>query len=175
MRNYTQSNLSSLKNSPPFQEKILYQPEKEYLLDLLMDLDGIHQNSKYHPEIDTLYHSLQVFQWAVSETQNPFLRSAALFHDIGKAIDIKHHATIGAEMLRGILCEPIPWLIEHHLDLLLHNKRTRKKLNNTQKLSQLKSLQRWDLRGRQTQIEVISPALAINIISQTDEIFQSNQ
>jgi len=175
MRNHTQSNLSSLKNSPLIQSKSPYQSQKEYLLDLLMDIDGIHQSPKYHPEIDTLYHSLQVFQLAVNDTNDPFMRSAALFHDIGKSIDMKHHAAIGADMLRGILCEPIPWLIEHHLDLLLHSKRIRKKFKNTLKLNQLESLRRWDLQGRKTQVEVISPTLAIKIISQTDEIFQSHK
>lgn len=180
MRNQTQNHLSFLKETSLIQPQTVqtqtsYQYQKEYLLDLLMDIDGVHQNPKYHPEIDTLYHSLQVFQLALDESTNPFMHAAALFHDIGKTINMQHHAAIGADMVRGILLEPIPWLIEHHLDLLVHPRRIRKKFNNRPELKQLENLRRWDLQGRKTQIDVIKPTLAIEIISQTDEIFQSNK
>jgi len=183
MRNHEQSLLSSLNfstlahtdiqtNLNPQKSNNNYQPQKEYLHTLLLDLDGIKQNSHYHPEIDTLYHSLQVFQLATHETNDPILLATALFHDIGKAISINNHAEIGADLLRGILIEPIPWLIEHHLDLLVHPKRTRTKFKNRTELKQLEMLRRWDIQGRHPHIEVIEPYLAIELITQTDEIFQ---
>ncbi len=145
---------------------------KEYLLNLLNDLDGIQQDPFYHPEIDTLYHSLQVFQLARLKTNNSFLLAAALLHDVGKSIAMAQHEIIGAEMLKGVLAEPIPWLVEHHLDLLKHPKRTRKKRANSIELSWLEKLRIWDIQGRKTDVEVVHPEQAIDIIIQTDEIFQ---
>ena len=76
---------------------------KDYLLDLLLDLDGIEQDSYYHPEGDALFHSLQVFQLAHQQSDFPVMWAAALFHDVGKANDSKNHDAVGAEMLQGVL------------------------------------------------------------------------
>ena len=38
------------------------------LLELLMDLDGVQQSRRYHPEGDAIYHSLQVSDLARRET-----------------------------------------------------------------------------------------------------------
>jgi hypothetical protein len=53
---------------------------------LLLPLENIKQNPKYHPEGDALYHSLQVYQLALHELpyDEEFLL-AALLHDVGKA------------------------------------------------------------------------------------------
>lgn len=183
MRDFTKSRLSSIKNPAPvnypFQNQkqsqyssLNYQTQIDYLFSVLTDLDGIEQDPRYHPEIDALYHSLQVFQQAKKETEQPILLAAALFHDIGKSVEMHDHAMIGAQMLNNILCEPIIWLIAHHLDLLLHPKRTRNKLKNTPQLKMLEMLRRWDLQGRETQVHVLSIPQAIKIITRTDEIFQ---
>ncbi|MCW8931932.1 MAG: HD domain-containing protein [Gammaproteobacteria bacterium] len=180
MKHPSQSLLNSLNISadPPTrtsgvcyssQNKFYY---KEYLLSLLNDLDGIQQNPYYHPEIDALYHSLQVFQLARENTDNPYLLAAALFHDVGKSVAMAQHEKLGAEMLRGVLTEPIPWIVEHHLDLLKYPQKTRKQHANTIQLKWLEKIRTWDIQGRKTNIEVIYPELAINIITQTDEIFQ---
>jgi len=190
MRNHKQSCLDSIKNSGnqyPIKKSnnssintcnsnttAFNQAKKDYLVYLLLDLDGVNQDPYYHPEIDTLYHSLQVFQLANQQTDDHIMLAAALFHDIGKAIDMHEHATIGAEMLRGLLVEPIPWLVKHHLDLLIHPKQTRKRLRNTLRLKQLEQLRRWDIQGRETDIDVITPIQAIQILTQADEIFQLN-
>lgn len=76
---------------------------KDYLLDLLFDLDSIEQDPYYHPEGDALFHSLQVFQLANQQSDCPVMWAAALFHDVGKANGSKKHDAVGAEMLRCVL------------------------------------------------------------------------
>ncbi len=178
METLSQRRLISLKKSTKAKHPLshsnddIYISHKSYLLNLLYDLDGIHQNPIYHPEIDTLYHSMQVFQLAQKKTDNPFLLAAALFHDVGKSIAIAEHDKIGSEMLKNVLTEPIPWMVRHHLDLLQNPKRTRMKRANSKQLIWLEKLRTWDIQGRSTDIEAIHPEHAIEIISQTDEIFQ---
>lgn len=135
-----------------------------YLLTLLLDLDGVMQSAKYHPERDALYHSLQVFQCAQAEMSDPELLAAALFHDVGKAIDYPNHARVGAELLSGIFSERICWLIEHHLDLLINPKRCRRQYANTPTLADLEKLRRWDLAGRKVDASVISEHEALDIL-----------
>ncbi len=149
-----------------------HQSHKDYLLNLLLDLDGVAQNSHYHPEVDALYHSLQVFQCAKRQGYDRILLAAALFHDVGKSVNMQNHAEIGADMLRDVLVEPIPWLVEHHLDLLIQAKRTRKKYRNSQLLSYLEQLRQCDLQGRETDIDVIQASFAIEHLCLSDEIFQ---
>jgi len=121
---------------------------REYLLDLLLALDGIIQSPKYHPESDALYHSLQVFEWAFKETRDPELWLAALFHDIGKSVDSKSHCEIGAEMVSDIFPNRVVWIIKHHLDLMKNPKQTQQKLANNNLLKDLVCIRRWDLAGR---------------------------
>lgn len=135
-----------------------------YLQLLLENLDGVEQSPKYHPEGDALYHSLQVFQHACNETNDPELWAAALFHDVGKAIDNPHHAIEGAEALRGCLSQRVVWLIEHHLDLLIAPRLTRRRLGGTGLLRDLERLRRWDLAGRAVDVEVCSIENALNVI-----------
>ncbi len=136
----------------------------DYLLVLLNDLEGVLQSAKYHPEKDTLYHSLQVFQCALAETNDPELLAAALFHDVGKAIDYPNHAKVGADILSGILSDRVCWLIEHHLDLLVSPKSCRRKYTNTIKLTDLEKLRRWDLAGRQVDVSVMSVCDSLDIL-----------
>lgn len=140
---------------------------RAYLLSLLENLEFVEQSPKYHPEGNALYHSLQVFQLAHQSTQDPCLWTAALLHDIGKAIDQPHHAEVGAEQLEGLLSPRIVWLIRHHLDLLKSPKRTRHRLQAwPQPLQELTLLRRWDLQGRQTHIEVPNHDYAVDQIIQ---------
>ncbi len=53
-----------------------------------------------------------------------------LFHDVGKANGSKDHDKVGAEMLSGVLNSDVIWLVEHHLDLLIHPAKTKKHLRN---------------------------------------------
>ena len=63
---------------------------------MLLPLERVKQNPKYHPEGDVLYHSLQVFELAkeVRPYDEEFLL-AALLHDIGKGIDPYDHVAAG--------------------------------------------------------------------------------
>lgn len=138
---------------------------QDYLLALLLDLDGIPQNPMYHPEGDALFHSLQVFQHALKQSDDPNLLAAALFHDVGKAYGCPNHEILGAEMLSQVLNNEIVWLIEHHLDLLKKPVHTRKRLKHKQqKLNQLQQLRKWDIAGRDPLADVISAEQAISIL-----------
>ena len=144
---------------------------RDYLLDLLHALDGITQSPKYHPESDALFHSLQVFEWAYRESDDPELWLAALFHDVGKSVDSKSHCEIGAEMLSNIFTERAVWLIAHHLDLMKSPQMTRKRLANSNKLKELSLLRRWDMAGREPDVEVRQPEEALDLIL---EAFENN-
>lgn len=145
---------------------------QEYLLALLLDLEGIQQDHHYHPEGDALFHSLQVFQHALHDTDDSVLLAAALFHDIGKAQASRDHDKIGAAMLEGIIDLDTIWLIEHHLDLLRHPSQTQKHLrHHKEKLNNLQRLRKWDLAGRDPYADVMLPEEAISKLLQ----FQKNE
>ena len=84
---------------------------------LLLPLENVKENPKYHPEGDALYHSLQVFELARAELpyDEEFLL-AALLHDVGKAIDRHDHVAAGLEALAGYITPRIAWFIEHHME-----------------------------------------------------------
>ncbi|MBN9163746.1 MAG: HD domain-containing protein [Myxococcales bacterium] len=134
------------------------------LLDLLLALDGVLQSPRYHPEGDALFHSLQVFQLAHRESNDRELWAAALFHDVGKAIDGPTHDEIGADLLDGLVTPRVVWLVRHHLDLLREPRRTRRRHHGTPELADLERLRRWDLRGRSPHATVLSPEEAITMI-----------
>jgi hypothetical protein len=71
---------------------------------LLEQLEEVPQNPSSHPEGDALYHSLQVFELAVVERpyDEEFL-TAALLHDVGKAVDPKNAAEESIRLLEGIV------------------------------------------------------------------------
>jgi HD superfamily phosphodiesterase len=127
-----------------------------------LDLEFVEQNPKYHPEGNALYHSLQVFQLSLKLSGDPDIWSASLFHDIGKAIDGPKHAEIGAELLTSIFNENVCWLIRHHLDLLTHPAKTKRRLINSKKLKQLCLLRDLDLRGRDPYCEVCTVEFAVD-------------
>lgn len=84
---------------------------------LLVPLENVQQNLKFHPEGDALFHSLQVFDLArdCKPYDEEFLL-AALLHDVGKAIDGGDHVAAGVEALDGFISERTMWLIEHHME-----------------------------------------------------------
>lgn len=126
-------------------------------LDLLRALDGVSQDRRYHPEGDALYHSLQVFQHARRDTDDPALLAAALLHDVGKALAGTDHDVEGAALLDGLIHPRVVVLVRHHLDLLRAPGLTRRRLKNTTLLRDLALLRRWDLAGRSPNASVISP------------------
>jgi HD superfamily phosphodiesterase len=133
------------------------------LLALLEALRGVIQPVRYHPEGDALFHSLQVFEHARAATEDPELWAAALFHDVGKAIDGRIHDEVGADLLDGLVSERVTWLVRHHLDLLREPKRTRRAHHGTVALADLECLRRWDLAGRKTRARVLTTEEAVEL------------
>ena len=126
---------------------------------LLLPLENVKENPKYHPEGDALYHSLQVFDLARAELpyDEEFL-SAALLHDVGKAIDRHDHVAAGLEALSGHITSRVAWFIEHHMeghDLLDGSLgvRARWRLEACEDYEELKLLARCDWNGREQGVQ----------------------
>jgi hypothetical protein len=122
---------------------------------LLLPLENVKQNLKYHPEGDALYHSLQVFDHARDAIayDEEFLL-AALLHDVGKAIDPQDHVAAGLEALDGFITERTKWFIEHHMDAQQDidgtlGARARRRLKESPDYDELLTLARCDRAGRQ--------------------------
>lgn len=122
---------------------------------LLLPLENVKQNPKYHPEGDALYHSLQVFDLARDELpyDEEFLL-AALLHDVGKAIDPVDHTTASLEALEGYITDRTGWLIKHHMFAhQLHEgtlgARTQRRLAENESFEELLLLGKCDRAGRQ--------------------------
>jgi hypothetical protein len=130
---------------------------------LLLPLENVKDPLKYHPEGDVLYHSLQVFDHARDQLayDEEFL-TAALLHDVGKAIDPANHVAAGLEALDGFITERTTWLIEHHM--LAHKiadgtlgTRARRRLEQSEHFEELLLLAECDRAGRQA--GVVAPEL----------------
>lgn len=121
---------------------------------LLLPLERVKQNPKWHPEGDVLYHSLQVFELAKDARpwDEEFLL-AALLHDVGKGIDPYDHVAAGVQALDGLITERTTWLIENHMlaleykaGTLGHRQKTR--LEASDDFDDLMELRELDSRGR---------------------------
>jgi hypothetical protein len=134
------------------------------LLSLLHALDGIRQSPVFHPEGDALFHTLQVFERALADTRDPILLAAALFHDVGKALDGPSHEIEGAWLLEGLLHPDVVFLVEHHLDLLRDPRETRRRFANSDWLPLLERLRRYDVAGRDPHARVRSPEWALDTL-----------
>jgi len=128
---------------------------------LLLPLERVKENPRYHPEGDALYHSLQVFELARDELpyDEEFLL-AALLHDVGKAIDPKEHIAAGLEALEGFITPRTTWLIEHHAEAHALNDgtlgiRARHRLEVSDDFEELKLLARCDQAGRVKGVAVV--------------------
>ncbi len=121
---------------------------------LLLPLEQVKQNPKWHPEGDVLYHSLQVFELAKDE--RPYdeeLLLAALLHDVGKGIDPADHVAAALQALDGLLTERTAWLIGNHMlaqeyraGTLGH--RQRQRLEASDDFEDLMLLRELDNKGR---------------------------
>ena len=143
---------------------------------LLLPLENVQQNPRYHPEGDALYHSLQVYDLACD--QQPYDEEfllAALLHDVGKAIDPGNHVLAGLESLEGFISQRTSWLIENHMSAhQIHDHsigaRKHRRLRANENYRDLVALGECDRRGRQTGVLTtdIESALAyIRDISET--------
>lgn len=127
---------------------------------LLLPLEKVTEDPKYHPEGDVLYHSLQVFECARDELpyDEEFLL-AALLHDVGKAIDPKDHVSAALEALEGYITERTAWLIEHHMEAqqILDGtigRRARRRLEASADYDTLLLLAKCDRNGRRKGVRV---------------------
>ena len=121
---------------------------------LLLPLENVKQNPKYHPEGDALFHSLQVFELAKEARpyDEEFLL-AALLHDVGKAIDPSDHVLAGILALEGAITDRTEYLIEHHMEAhQFRNKtlgfRARQQLAQEENFEDLLLLSECDKGGR---------------------------
>ncbi len=144
---------------------------------LLLPLENVKGSLKYHPEGDTLYHSLQVFDRARDQLayDEEFL-TAALLHDVGKAIDPMNHVAAGLEALEGFITERTAWLIEHHM--LAHKvsggslgARARRRLEQSEHYEDLMLLGECDRAGRQP--GAVAPELdeALDYLREMEKLF----
>lgn len=137
---------------------------RDELLDLLHALDGIAQDPRYHPEGDALFHSLQVWDHARRDTDDPELLAAALLHDVGKSLRGPDHDADGADLLDGLMPPRTVWLVRHHLDLLRAPGVTRRRLRGAPLLRDLEQLRRWDLAGRRPDAVVPPVTVALDAV-----------
>ena len=121
---------------------------------LLLPLERVKQNPKWHPEGDVLYHSLQVFERAKDTRpyDEEFLL-AALLHDVGKGIDPYDHVAAGLQVLEGLLTERTEFFIANHMLALEHKSgtlghRQRVKLEASEDFEDLMLLRECDTAGR---------------------------
>lgn len=142
----------------------------ELYRSLLLPLEQVKQNPRYHPEGDALYHSLQVFQLAAAERpyDEEFLL-AALLHDAGKAIDPADHVAAAVEALEGAVGDRTLWLIEHHMEAHEYRARTlgqraRRRLEESEWLEDLLLLSELDQAGRQGGVIVPTVDEALEMI-----------
>ncbi len=144
---------------------------------LLVPLENVKQNPKYHPEGDALFHSLQVYSLAKDAMpyDEEFLL-AALLHDVGKAIDPQDHVTAGLEALDGFITDRTAWLIAHHMEAhQIHDRtigvRRHRRLAAHPSFDELRILGDCDRAGRVPGADVESLEEALDYIEQIEDMF----
>ncbi|KAA5540942.1 HD domain-containing protein [Roseiconus nitratireducens] len=146
-------------------------------LSLLLPLENVKQDARYHPEGDALFHSMQVY--ALAKDTLPYDEEfllAALLHDVGKAIEPSDHVRAGLEALEGYVSERTAWLIAHHMqahqmrDATLGARR-RRRLAQHPWIEELQALSRCDREGRVPGAEVEEPEQALDYIEQLETMF----
>ncbi len=144
---------------------------------LLLPLENVKGPRAYHPEGDALYHSLQVFDHARDQLayDEEFL-TAALLHDVGKAIDPANHVAAGLEALDGFITDRTAWLIEHHM--LAHQlaggtlgARARRRLQQSEHFEELVLLGECDRAGRQAGVEAPELDEALEYLRELGRMF----
>lgn len=127
---------------------------------LLLPLESVKQDPRWHPEGDALYHSLQVFELAREALPyDEEFQTAALLHDVGKAIDPREHVAAALEALEGHITQRTAWFIKHHMDAseLRDGElgaRARRRLEAHEDFDDLMQLCDCDRAGRECGVEV---------------------
>lgn len=141
----------------------MYDDLFDTLLSLMEPLARVQQDRRHHPEGDALFHSLQVFDLALAAGEPPHLVAAALFHDVGKAMDGAHEV-IGAAALASIADERTCWLVGRHMDLLRDPSGARAALCDDPRLDELERLRVYDVGGRRPSACVTSCERALGTL-----------
>ncbi len=143
---------------------------------LLLPLEQVQEDPRYHPESDALYHSLQVFDLARDALpyDEEFLL-AALLHDVGKAIDRYEHVAAALEALEGFVPPRTAWLIEHHMTAHELREgtlgvRARRRLEQNESYDELLLLSRCDSQGRRQGTEVPSVDEALEYLRELSRL-----
>lgn len=141
---------------------------------LLVPLENVKQNPRYHPEGDVQFHLLQVFELARAERawDEEFLQ-AALLHDVGKGIDPFDHVAAGVQALEGLVTGRTLWLIENHMLALEYKAgtlgyRQRKRLEDHEEFEDLMLLRELDTRGRVPGARVCTVDEALDYLRELD-------
>jgi hypothetical protein len=143
--------------------------------ELLEPLASVMQDPLTHPEGDALYHSLQVFK--LCEDRVPYdeeLLTAALLHDVGKAIDRRDHHTASIAALGGIVTERTMWFLEQMPQAAALAKgtlgsRARNRLETSEDFDELLILSQSDMTGRKRGVVVPEIEEAIAILRELHE------
>lgn len=134
---------------------------------LLLPLESVKQDARWHPEGDALYHSLQVFELArQARPWDPEFCEAALLHDVGKAIDPGDHVAAGVEALAGLSSERVVTLVAHHMEAHRYREgslgaRARRRLEALNDFEDLLLLSELDQAGRARGVVVSTVAEAL--------------
>lgn len=138
--------------------------------ELLNPLAAVMQDPVAHPEGDALYHSLQVFQ--LCEDRIPYdeeFLTAALLHDVGKAIDRRDHHGATLAVLTEIVTERTLWFIENMPAAQALSRgtlgiRARNRLEATSDFDELLLLSESDRAGRKRGMVVPEVEDAISLL-----------
>jgi predicted HD phosphohydrolase len=102
--------------------------------------------------------------------------TAALLHDVGKAIDPADHVAAGLDALNGFITERTAWLIEHHM--LAHQladrtlgARARRRLEQSEHFDDLVFLGQCDRAGRQSGVEAPELEEALDYLRELGRMF----
>jgi predicted nucleotidyltransferase len=142
---------------------------------LLKPLADVRQDSRWHPESDALYHSLQAFQ--IARDEYPYdeeMITAALLHDVGKAIDPHDHVAAGLEALEGTFTQREEFLIAHHMDAQKYHdgrlgQKLRTKLRASEWFDDLMTLRDIDDRARKPGMKVCTLEEALSFLREMRE------
>lgn len=122
--------------------------------ELLRPLADVGQDAQRHPEGDVLYHTLQVFELACDAVayDEEFL-TAALLHEVGKAIDRRNHVSAGLAALEGLITLRTAWFLENlpaaqELASGTLGARARRRLEASEDFEELTLLAECDRKGR---------------------------
>jgi hypothetical protein len=122
--------------------------------ELLDKCEDIIEPEKYHPEENLLIHSLQVFNYALRETNDVDLLLAALLHDVGKIVITTGHESESLKLLEGYISCKTSWLIKEHMRVWTYIRGEMMRLKKCRELiehpwfPELVQLARFDKLGR---------------------------